>query len=589
MSEHGTITKSGRYPPRTFLITDRKLSCDVTDLINDGAKLNVVIDRVRSEWNVPVPRGKKNDWVYYAVYHAVDRWVAAGIAEKLSKYLHSLYPGLTQKRGVFVRAKATTNPKTPRLINDLQNSKCFATPQKRPRLDRHTKKTQPCSTQIAEEHASLLTAAEPHHPLDRYNSIPGRCGFWRMQAIRVAKSINRYELFIRDKNGNLPAELQQLIHRQQLMFNEWKKETENKSIILRKLTGEQDYITIPCSTRFTDDSRKKQLILAYNTGVENSLKKHTSATFITFTTDPLIWLSEEGKEILRKIPDPHIDKVHRFDATGRGGNSYAANRHESTAFRKWYETECHRAGFRIPYLRCVEFQENGLIHDHIMLFDYSWDYSFPEFARQWGTKYGQGFMHDVYHVINENGEKWTWKTDKPADTEGRNPTDYLKKYLIKALYDETGHYAYWVTNKRFFTMSKSLRYLTIQDEIKQKAFIREHAATDHYEFVGTAPQGHEEARIDEDLRRRAGLKPAPRVQRDNRNICEDYREIHLENLAPQIWYVPPPPNDTENPDQGIEIIAVVPAEPDRTEYDQQLAEEARLMEERRRRLKERSG
>lgn len=568
MSEHGTITNSGRYPPLTFLVTDRKLSCDVTDLINDGAKFTVVIDRVRKKWNVRVPRGKKNDWVYYAVYHSVDRWVKAGIAVKLSKYFDTSYPDLTQKRGIFVRAKATTTPKTPRLINGLQNSKCFAEPQKRLRLENE---------------------GEQEHPLDRYNSIPGNCGFWRQQAIRVAKTANRYEFYLRDKNGNLPAQLQQLIRRQQLMFEEWKRETENKSIILRKLTSDKDYSIIPCSTRFTDDKRKKPLILAYNTGVENSLIKHKSAIFVTFTTDPLIWMSQEAAEFTRKIPDPHIDKVHRFTATGRGGNSYAANRHESYAFRKWYETECHRAGYRIPYIRCVEFQENGLIHDHIMLFDYSWDYSFPEFARQWGTKYGQGFMHDVYHVVND-GEKWTWQTDKPADTEGRNPTDYLKKYLIKALYDESGHYAYWVTNKRFFTMSKSLRYLTIQDEIKHKAFLRAHKAIDQYEFVGTSPIGHEFARIAEDIREREGLKPEPRVQCDNRNISEDDpRTNSCVKPALQMWYVPPPPDDSENPDQGAEITAVIPAEPDRSAYDRMLEEESRLMEERRSRLKKRSG
>nr|MDE2519811.1 hypothetical protein [Methanocorpusculum sp.] len=558
MTTHGNLTHSGRYPPQTFLITSGDKVCDVTDLVNAGAKLDVVVDYLRDEWDAPKRRGKPADWVYYSAYRAVNRWVKAGTAEKLSNYLHSLYPGLIQKSGVFVRAKTTPTHKQPRLINDLQNSKSFVSPQKPLRLDQHTK---PCSTQTAVARAEQLTAAEPSHPLDHYNAIPGRCGFWRQQAIRTMKSIDQYNLFTRDKNGKLPAELLQYIRRMTLIFEEWKRETESKSIILRNLTGNGEYITLPCSTRFTDDSRKKQLILIYNTGVENSLKKHKIASFVTFTTDPLIWMESEGKEILRKIPDPHIDKVHRFTATGRGGNLYAANRHESNAFRKWYETECHRVGYRIPYIRCVEFQENGLIHDHVILFDYEWKYPFSDFAEQWGTKYGQGFMHDAYSVIND-GEKWTWKTDKPADTEGRNPTDYLKKYLIKALYDESGHYAYWVTNKRFFTLSNSIRYLTVEDEIRQKQFRRQHAPTDTYEYIGTAPQGHENAAIRADLSRRAGLKPEKQPPANNHGIIENYPPLDPGNIAPQIWYVPPPElEDLENPNQQREPITNPPPAP----------------------------
>jgi hypothetical protein len=542
------------------------ITCDLTELITAGAKLTVLNSHLHRVWGIPHARGRKEDYVYFRLRNACKRWEKQGMLEYRSKAIdpHSLE--LTQKSGVYVRAAVPAGQEPPYLINHLQNSNCFAAPRKRLRFPEYELMCElircDISPQQAAEYADILNSHQPlTTPVQQLAYIPGRCGFWRSQAIRVARGIDTYEWFIRDKNKNLNPELQKRLNQIQLMFEAWKEETLQKSIVLKKLGGSGEYITKPYATRFTDDGRKSQLIFTYNEGIRNSLKKFSSGVFLTLTTDPLIWMTEEGREFTRRIPDPHIsNKVHSFTATGKGGNLQAADRHESTAFRKWYEAECRRRGHRIPYMRCIEFQENGLIHDHILLFDIAWDKNFKKMAELWGSKYAQGYMHDVYEVRND-GEKWVWKTAKPTDTQGRDPADYLKKYLIKALYDESGHSMYWVTNKRFFTMSESIRYLSTDEKIRQEEFLKEHAATDSYAFVGAVSHEHVDHLIKSDIRRSEGLKPPvipTVVTSEVRTKSGQLRKILIpyqfsyeeERQGCEFIPEPPPPPPATSPEQA---------------------------------------
>ena len=157
----------------------------------------------------------------------------------------------------------------------------------------------------------------------------------------------------------------------------------------------------------------------------------------------------------------------------------------------------------MPYIRCVEFQENGLIHTHVLLFDVKWGMKWEDFAKEWGTQYKQGFLNKAYEVIND-GQKWTWKKHAPEDTQGRAPADYLKKYLIKSMYEQDGFYMYWATTKRFFTMSESLRYYSFDEKIEEEDWIREHQSNGEWEFVGScAPEDTPET-IAQYLRKKYG-------------------------------------------------------------------------------------
>lgn len=111
--------------------------------------------------------------------------------------------------------------------------------------------------------------------------------------------------------------------------------------------------------------------------------------------------------------------------------------------------------WRPRYLCCNEFQENGLIHSHIMIFGRSWLALKSQIESDW-TRCGQGRIADVC-AVRRVGSGWTWTGGKPVDAKkDEDPKTYLKKYLNKAIYDHKGFEWYFTINKRFFSASRSM-------------------------------------------------------------------------------------------------------------------------------------
>ncbi len=504
-----TSTKSERSPKMpagTFSLTSSAGKvCDLTPLILDGAKLTVLFSQLCYDWGISYN-------LHRAEYHQLRRqcktWQSAGLVTYETKTYDSCFVGIDQRSGVFVRATSRTPPETPNLIRSLQNSKSFAEPQKRLRLE----KDEPLNLSSCQDERDIwkqMYAPQPETHRD-YLLPGGRMSWFRLQAIRKCMGISDPNLFIRktraDGKTYLNPELVGKLNNMQNLFEAWKEDVEKKNIILYCQSKRYDengnlmdpYAEIPYRTRFTDVSRQIKNETTYENAIERSLELFETGIFITLTTDPQIQMRPKGEEFLRHVKEEK--QTHIFEATGKGGNLWSANRSESKAWRKWYEAECHRRGYRIPYIRVVEFQKNGLIHTHILMFGCKWDISWHEFAEAWGTRYGQGFANKVYDIVkstNESGEaKWVWadKSMKPKDTKGREPADYLKKYLRKAQgtpYIEKdsegaiikqardGRFMYWVCGKRFFTISQCLRVYDF-DELIEK----EDRQSELWEFVG---------------------------------------------------------------------------------------------------------
>lgn len=444
-----------RVPAGTFILEQNGIVCDLSELIDYGAKFTVLLDKYKHVFNVSARAGDKH---YFKLYHALKRWEKQGLLEYHSWAYDLRSPELTQRRGVFVRATDEARIKPPNLIDTVQNSKNFA---------------------------------RPENDLTWRGKIPNRCGWLRMHAIRRLLAVTNYEWFIRNNQTHaLNPELTKKLDQTNALFDEWREESEKKVILLRNLsTGE--FTEKPYRTRFTDEARKKKNISIYQTGIENSLFKWKTGVFLTLTTDPKLWLSPKGQEFTRYIKDDKTGKTYQFDGIGKGATLYDANRHESTAWRRWYEKITHQKKRRIPYIRCVEFQENGLIHTHVLLFDITWDYDWYQFAKEWGTIYGQGFMNKAYEIKND-GEKWVWKNHQPADAQNRAPADYLKKYLIKSMYDPRGFAMYWATNKRFFTMSETVRYYSFDEKIEEAEYRESLKSPIPYDYVGSCENTEEQ-------------------------------------------------------------------------------------------------
>lgn len=430
-------------------------SVNLTSLLSGGAKFTVIFDAVAGALSLPKKAGSA---LYHRLYRQIERWQDAGLVQIDRNVVDPLSVELSQKRGLYV--SGTVN-----LIKGMQNSNNNAKP----------------DFEIPPGSFSLLPSR-----------FPRRCSPIRRSAIGTAMRIRQYPLFIRPRPTQLNPHLVPKIYDMEKKFTQWQEDCDNKRIVLARIAGQgAPYCILPVTTRFNNDGRKVELLKTYESGIDNSLQRYDKAVFITFTTDPLLHLSPQGQPVERVIKTSDGKReIARFETQGRGTSLYDANRHESEAWRKWYEAESRRRGYRIPYIRVVEFMQNGLIHTHVLLFGINWLKPFQQLAYEWGVKYQQGFMVHAY-TIHKTGGTWQWKDDKntPNDSNGRTPDDYLKKYLKKALYDTDGYWGYWVHNKRFFTMSQSIRYADAAEAAAAKA--ERYAATarpSEYEFVGAVPE-----------------------------------------------------------------------------------------------------
>lgn len=185
-------------------------------------------------------------------------------------------------------------------------------------------------------------------------------------------------------------------------------------------------LELPYKTRFNDDGRKVEQLNNYEEAWENASARHRRAIMITLTTDP-------------KIQNSLWD----------------ANRKQGSNLNRLLSNLARRFGGRPTYINVNEFQKNGRLHLHIVIFGQSYIMNMKNLSRLW-HKYGQGeIVH--FHKLKKDRHGWVWDGKKPKDSKGKAPMDYLKKYLKKGLYNEESNYQYWIYNTRYFSHSRKLR------------------------------------------------------------------------------------------------------------------------------------
>lgn len=304
---------------------------------------------------------------------------------------------------------------------------------------------------------------------DKIYNIPKKCSSERITAVKTLMQIQGRGLFVRDLkcakcqktavqvpgkkiavcscghtwkpilNPLLKKELKEVKYN----FDNWETEIQNKELFFDR--GPGTAITkLPCRTRFTDRGRKVHNIKTYDRAWNRANLLFKRGVFVTLTTDPAM----------------HKSLWH-------------ANRHLTRAFNRYLSLLLSRAkhnrkkGYdsekdehnviddgigRLKYIAAYEFQENGLIHLHLIFFGIRYLSKIDDISEDW-VKCGQGRIVHAYGV-RRDGETWLWNQEKPTDTDGRSPVDYLRKYLEKALYVNDLFSMYWAINKRFCTMSR---------------------------------------------------------------------------------------------------------------------------------------
>lgn len=504
---------SARY--QFFMTSDSGKVCDLSQLLVDGAKLTVLFRQLCRDWGISA----REKWAYHRLRRQLQKWADSGLVEYSRYVVNSCSVEPEERPGVFCRAVQQPRIKTPNLIKRLQNSKSVAAPQNE--------------------------RIFPDEEQPKYNWLPGgRISWLRIQAIRKLQRINDPALFVRQKGSDGKSRLNPKLTQAQKeiskMFEVWKRDVSRKNIVMRDKSAGGKYLILDYKTRFTDSGRHWQNEKTYRNAVKKSLEMYDDGLFITLTSDPQIHMRPLGSEFERHVNDPQTGKTYEFELEGQGGSLWTANRNESKAFRKWYERMCHRFECRPPYIRVVEFQKNGLIHTHLLLFcvdgEY-WDmgdkkqFDWETLARDWGERYNQGVMNQVYRIKNINGV-WEWanKGEQPDDTHGRRPADYLGKYLKKASDIPTikcecgeicssatgddivcpkcgrthkaprdGRYMYWVMGKRFFTISQSLREYDFDAEILKEDLKK---IAPEWEFIGSPDASETTAYILRDARKK---------------------------------------------------------------------------------------
>ena len=214
-------------------------------------------------------------------------------------------------------------------------------------------------------------------------------------------------------------------------FQDYLDDVEDRRVILCEHSDKQNPDTplyfLPYKTRFTAYDRKKTNLDTYEAIWKYSGTRFQTAVFLTLTTDP---------------------RMHT--------SAYHANKHFQIALNRLMSRLAKRGEGRPKYLNVHEFQKNGLLHSHIVIFGLDYLTDFRRLSEMW-KKCGQGRIVYIYGLRN-NGQAWTWSRARPKDAKkGRTVDAYLKKYLKKALFDNSELELYWTFNKRFFTYSRSLK------------------------------------------------------------------------------------------------------------------------------------
>lgn len=249
--------------------------------------------------------------------------------------------------------------------------------------------------------------------IDFQNQIP-ICGPERYEAIQLTRS--RIEMqSIQDSCTDL--------------FDNY-NERVSDAIISLLPDPEHDFLgpplELPYKTRFNDEGRKVEQLKNYERAWDTAAARYRTAIMITLTTDPKIQAS-----------------------------LWDANRKQAKNLNRLLSHLSRDYGARPTYINVNEFQpKNGRIHLHLVIFGKSYIMPMRKLSALW-DKYGQGSIVHFHKLRKDQDGAWTWDRQKPKDTKGKSPIDYLKKYLKKGLFDET-NYQFWIYNTRFFTNSRKL-------------------------------------------------------------------------------------------------------------------------------------
>ncbi len=322
----------------------------------------------------------------------------------------------------------------------------------------------------------------------------------RLDAVFQLRRINQHRKFQRRDPRVVNPELVQDLQYVQGKFENYVEDiTDLKCALLNRDDGQIKLIDY--QTRFTDETRKDGVIARFYRTIEKATESYNSGVFLTLTSFP----PSEGSRLQHRTSLWHVNRYFartwnayisllqkRKRAARRDElldvmrsrvikvRPYLLDENKKVKLTREERTEAlkpmREENFRPKYLMVYEFQKNGMIHGHCVIFGTQWLDNFDQIKSDW-LRLGQGEHVHIYGIENE-GDGWKWKKGQPKDSRNRQPVDYLMKYLGKGVRLSASHGMYWVVNKRFFTSSQAL---THDDDLP----VELEKFPSHYDFVGT--------------------------------------------------------------------------------------------------------
>lgn len=292
------------------------------------------------------------------------------------------------------------------------------------------------------------------------------------------KTQKNHYMFVRPEPSILHPDLTQSLRPIENAYREYLDEINDKEIILYDEDAPEDrFLVLPYRTRFNDRHRQLCNLDEFEAKFNEAEKYYDVAVFLTLTTAPgmhpnLWWANRHMAPAFNRYMSYLTKKniiAFKADIAKTDAARMTKNGHSDDEIKKYQKSHRYRRhlnkqvaasgrSFRPRYICCNEFQENGLIHLHLLIFGRSWLALKSQIEEDW-ARCGQGRIIDVYTVRKTAPGNWIWANPKrkPADAKGdQDAKKYLKKYLNKAIHDQRGFEHYFTINKRFFTASRNM-------------------------------------------------------------------------------------------------------------------------------------
>lgn len=246
----------------------------------------------------------------------------------------------------------------------------------------------------------------------------------RLEAILKLNRINKFGYYnIKTQEFNCTSPIKTEIED---LFKAYCSRVKNEKIILSRAPDgspvfSQDLI-INYQTRFTSPKRQKENIEGFEEAFKKASRRHLKGIFLTLTSQP-------------------------------GGSLWEVNKRTMEAWGEFSEFLKRALPSRAEWIKVSEFQKNGMLHFHVLIFGINWLLHKSVIQYAW-AHYGGGYILDI-HAIRQEPGGWVWARSSPSEAAGIKPGAFLSRYLKKSMSPLHGS-LYWVMGIRNWTSSKSL-------------------------------------------------------------------------------------------------------------------------------------